>query len=105
MENGIGALPSNHSQEAKLAAVEVASSRETPCHKVDYWGWGARVEAKESFEGNLVVVIECIKFSFSKDEGCEAAEQNWEAVELVYSETGSRVAKVPSGQPCWQHSA
>ena len=81
----------------------MASSRETSCQKVDYWGWGARVEAKESFKGNLVVVVERIEISFSKDEGSKAAEKNREAVELVNSEAGSRVAKVPSGQPCWQH--
>ena len=50
-----------------MAAVKVASSRETSCQKVDYWGWGARVEAKESFKGNLVVVVERIELSFSED--------------------------------------
>ena len=81
----------------------MASSRETSCQKVDYWGWGARVEAKESFKGNLVVVVKRVELDFAKDEGSKAAEQYWETVELVYSEAGSRVAKVPSGQPCWQH--
>ena len=56
----------------------MASSRETPCHKVDYWGWGAWLEAKESFKGNLVVVVERIKLGFAKDEGSKAAEQYWE---------------------------
>ena len=86
-----------------MAAVKVTSSRETPCYKVNHRGWGAWVKAEESFKGNLVMVVEGIKLGFSKDEGSKAAEKNWETVELVYSEAGSRVAEVPSGQPCWQH--
>ena len=41
-----------------------------------------------------MVVIKDVKFLISEDKGRQTAEENWEAIELVYSKASSRITMV-----------
>ena len=41
-----------------------------------------------------MVVIKNVKFLFTEDEGGKTAEENWDAIELVYSKASSRITMV-----------
>ena len=51
-----------------------------------------------------MVVIKDVKFLISEDKGRQTAEENWEAIELVYSKASSRITIVAACKASWEDS-
>ena len=51
-----------------------------------------------------MVVIKNVYFMFTEDEGGKTAEENWDAIELVYSKASGRVTMVAASEASWENS-
>ena len=64
----------NHAKEGELAEMEQSTSRKGSSHEQDYWCGSAFIEALETFQANLIVVINGVYFGFAEDQGSQATQ-------------------------------
>ena len=89
----------NHAEESELTGVEECSSGEGARKEVDERSRRLGIQAEETLEGDLVVMVENIELLIGENKGRQPTEKNGDGIQQVNTEAGSRIASVVSGKP------